>query len=134
MNYLEQAHKQFFFKVLLSLYLIANFSIPIIEGIHFLLHLNDSSQLHSFQAHSNLHSHKTLEILDDLLVLNHAPETPHTSESDIKFKKNKQFLENHSAITLDFISATAKNFQPILTYYKSPVLSTNSPPPDVQTC
>lgn len=132
MNYFEQTYKQFSIKLLLGLYLVANFSTPIMEGIHFLLHLTDGSQLHSFQSHSNVHSHKTLEVLGDLLVLNNAPDTPHTSDSNKKFKKNIQFIETPLIFSFEIHSGLDKIYHPPLTYYKSPFLSINSPPPDIQ--
>jgi len=133
MNFFGKAHKQFFFKLLLGVYLVANFSVSIMEGVHFLMHMNDEVALHSFQAHTTTHSHKTLDLIDNLLSPTNPSESPNTNESNLKIKKNSQFLAVDSNLTDYFTSFNSRRFYTKITYHKSPFLTISCPPPDIQS-
>ena len=68
MNFLHLKYQELITMLLLSAYLMGNFAVPIFEGIHFLLHLGDTTPQHSFYDHEGSHSHKVLGSLSLSLI------------------------------------------------------------------
>jgi hypothetical protein len=97
MLYAKQTYKKVFSSLILIAYLIGNFSIPLIEGLHFLTHLNDANiqGYHSFQSHTEQHQHLFLAFINDW----QEDDTQHPpAPADKKIKKLVQI--NYNAPTL----------------------------------
>jgi len=70
MLYFNGTYKQTWAYLILGAYLIGCLSLPVFEGVHFVLHLGDDSQLHSFAGHQSTHGHAALDLLNDLVDSN----------------------------------------------------------------
>lgn len=129
MNQFRLTYKQFFAILVLSAYLIGNFSMPIFEGIHFLLHLGDEIHFHSFQSHNTQHQHKLLINLDDLSKASNSSDQPIDTQKVKKSKKNLQFLP--TIIANDFTGIVLNRSIAIIyiSFYRPPVLKLDLPPP-----
>lgn len=98
------------------------------EGVHFLMHLGDDTELHSYQSHEEVHTHKNLNLLNQIINNQDSKDTSNKTESTVKSKKNIQYYE---PIESDFyIEIIESNTEFIfLSYYQAPFLSSNAPPP-----
>lgn len=129
MNKKLSAYKKIIFIKLLGLYLIANFSLPLLEGIHFLLHLGDETEIHSYGSHNNFHTHTSLEIFRQFLNYEDSKHTSTTSKSIVKIKKNIQYFELETCFSFTPVLSKTKEFIFIENYKASPFLSLTAPPP-----
>ena len=129
MNHSRLKYQQLFTTLLLCAYLVGNFSLPIFEGVHFLLHLGDDVPLHSFQSHETQHQHQVLTSIDDLVSTNTSSEFPVNNSADNKYKKVVQQLAvpvlNNISITIINIT----NFSSHFNLYPLPFLVLQTPPP-----
>lgn len=131
MNKTLSAYEKIIFIKLFGIYLIANFSLPLVEGIHFILHLGDDTELHSYNSHSKIHSHTTLNIIGQFINFQESKDTTTTSEIIVKIKKNIQCYELETLFSFAPILNTNKEFIFISNYNASPFLSLTAPPPKV---
>ena len=130
MNFSRLKFQQIVSILLLCGYVVGNFSLPIVEGIHFVLHLADDTPLHSFQTHQSNHSHQLLSSLEEA-VTDSSTEIPLKNNVTKDFKKVVQqvvitpiFLFNITKPT------TTENFFQ-LNIYQSPILPINARPPQL---
>lgn len=131
MNRPKLKYQQLFTTLLLCAYLVGNLSIPIFEGIHFLLHLGHEVPLHSFQTHSTQHNHQVLATLDELVSNNSIPDVPINQSTDNKYKKIVQQLTNSPILSFATLIATTANFSTELIPHKTPFRPLYAPPPEV---
>ena len=130
MSFCRRKFQQIISILLLSGYLIANFSLPIFEGVHFLFHLGDEVPMHSFYTHSAHHQHQLLTALDEL-VADSSTDVPTKNSSSIDSTKIVQQLVVAPIIsfTIPIISNSSITTQ--VKIHKSPFLQINAPPPKV---
>lgn len=129
MNQFRLTYKQFFATLVLSAYLIGNFSLPIFEGVHFLLHLGDETSFHSFQSHNTQHQHKVLVTLDNLSSASNSTDQPIDTKKVKKSKKNIQYFQTKSAIASIERLFNQQVSNAYISFYRSPILILNLPPP-----
>lgn len=129
MNKTFSAYEKIIFIKLFGIYLIANFSLPLIEGIHFILHLGDDTEIHSYSSHTNNHSHTTLNIIGQITNYQNSKHTSTTTESIVKVKKNIQCRELVTFRSFVTVLHTKQEFVFIANYTVAPFLSLTSPPP-----
>ncbi len=128
MNKTFSVFEKIIFIKLFSIYLIANFSLPLIEGIHFLLHLGDDTEIHSYSSHQNNHSHSTLNIINQFTNKQDSKNTT-TTDLIVKIKKNIQCSELETLRSFTPLLSNTQEFIFIDKYNASPFLSLTSPPP-----
>ncbi len=128
---IKSTYKQVLALLFLSVYLCCTLSIPLFEGVHFLLHLGDDTSIHSFQSHESLHDHQILTVLNDLVDENQPSELPFETSKKIKTKKLVQLSITLDDIKLSAIELLAKNFDSNKQFYQSPLLTILAPPPQV---
>lgn len=128
MHYSLSKYERLVFIKLLGIYLIANCSLPLIEGIHFLLHLGDDTELHSFSAHKKNHSHTTLNIIGEFINTQDSNDNS-TVNLVVKVKKNIQYFEWTAKNNIGSTILTRSEFIFISCYNKAPFLTLISPPP-----
>jgi len=131
MNHSRLKYQQFFTALLLLFtYLVGNFSLPLFEGVHFLLHLGDDTPIHSFQSHDISHQHAILTNIDGL-VASSTPTTdfPTDNTNHKKLKKIVQQLEVSPAFSSLDLLINISNYTTKSINYPTPFLSINSPPP-----
>jgi len=121
-------YKKLIFLKLLGIYLIASCALPIMEGIHFLLHLGDDTDLHSFSSHDKIHSHTTLNIIGEFINSQDSNDNS-TTKLVVKVKKNIQFFEVTVKNNFNFSTEILSEFIFISCYRNTPFLSLVSPPP-----
>ena len=129
MKFLKLHHQQLLASLLLCGYLIGNFSIPIFEGVHFVLHLGDEEPLHSFQSHTFQHQHAVLDIIDDL-VTNSNSDYPIENSSKKDHKKVQQLVAA-PMISLFVPTQYTSCFFTHRRGYDSPFPQVTSPPPKI---
>ncbi len=116
--------------LLLCGYIVGNFSLPIVEGIHFVLHLGDDAPLHAFQTHQTNHSHQLLASLEEA-VTDSSTDIPLKNNSTKDFKKVVQQLITSPFLLFNVVQPTTiENFFQ-LNIYQSPNLQIIAPPPQV---
>ncbi len=131
MTYPSSKYKQLMVTLLLGAYLVGNFSVPIFEGIHFMMHLGDKVPIHSFQTHDKQHNHQVLTSLEELLATNTSTDIPIKQSTDNKFKKVVQQFEVHSFLLFSMLVEHSANFPTKLVAYPIPFLRLAIPPPKV---
>ncbi len=132
MNHSRLKYQQFFTALLLlGAYLIGNFSLPLFEGIHFLLHLGDDAPMHSFQSHHTHHQHLILNNFDELVNTSSSTDLPVKNTFEKKVTKITQQLEGFSSLPLLGLLVHTTNYSTPSVTYSIPFLSINSPPPKV---
>ena len=130
MNFSRLKFQQIVSILLLCGYVVGNFSLPIVEGIHFVLHLADDTSLHSFQTHQSNHSHQLLSSLEEV-VADTSTEIPLKNNATKDYKKVVQQLVTTSFLLFNIAKpTTTENFFQ-LNIYQSPILQINAPPPQV---
>jgi len=129
MNNTLSTYKKILFIKLFGIYLLANFSLPLVEGIHFLLHLGDNTELHAYSAHHKIHSHTTLNIIGQFITDQDFKHTSTTTESIAKIKKNIQYCELETIVKFAPILKSTQDFIFISNYNTTPFLSLIAPPP-----
>jgi len=130
MNFSKLKFQQIVSILLLCGYIVGNFSLPIVEGIHFVLHLGDDTPLHSFQTHQSNHSHQLLSSLEEV-VTDASTDIPTKNNTTIDYKKIVQQLvvTPFVLLTIPHLTTTTIPFQ--LKIYQSPILQLKAPPPKV---
>lgn len=131
MHCLKSTYKQFLAFTFLSIYLCSTLSIPIFEGVHFLLHLEDGAPIHSFQSHQPSHNHQILIVLNDLVAQDNTPQLPVETSKKLKIKKLVQVssaLATTKTVTRSVYSSIFEENKPL---YASPYLKISAPPPKV---
>jgi len=130
MNFSRLKFQQIVSILLLCGYIVGNFSLPIFEGIHFVLHLGDDTPLHSFQTHQTHHSHQLLSSLEEV-VTDASTDIPTKNNTTIDYKKIVQQLvvTPFVLLTIPDLTTTTIPFQ--LKIYQSPILQLKAPPPKV---
>jgi len=131
MDHLRLKYQQLLTTLLLSAYLMGNFSLPIFEGVHFLLHLGDDAPLHSFQSHDTQHQHQVLTSIDELVSNNSSTEFPVDNSIDYKYKKIVQQLTVSELSDISIITIKTSNFSSHFKSYPLPFLGLKAPPPKV---
>lgn len=128
---LKSTYKQTLAFLFLSIYLCCTLSIPIFEGIHFLLHLGDDTQFHSFQSHQSIHDHQILTVLNDIVKEDFPSELPVETSKKRKVKKLIQIPTDFIATQplVEIISVLI--FEEDKQRYTSPYLQITAPPPQV---
>lgn len=129
MNRTQLKYQQLFTTLLLCTYLVGNLSVPLFEGVHFLLHLGDESPLHSFQSHDTLHQHQVLNCLDELVSTSPLTNLPADNNGDKNSKKIVQQLALLNPLCLSSLLINTSNFSPPLIAYPTAFLQKNNPPP-----
>ncbi len=131
MNNTPSKYQQLFATLLFVAYLIANLSLPLFEGVHFLLHLVDGTPIHTFQSHNSQHQHQVLTIIVQLTDNKSTTNPPLEQSSDKQVKKVMQQLVDSAnwKEPNNYIKATA-NFSTLYTIYKIPFLPIFAPPPE----
>lgn len=129
MNKTLSTYEKIIFIKLFGIYLIANCSLPLAEGIHFLLHLGDDTELHSYTSHNKTHSHTTLNIIGQLIESQNSKDTSNSTESIVKIKKNIQYFELETILGFAPTLCTAQEFYFISNYNTTPFLALVAPPP-----
>ena len=132
MNRLRLKYQQFFTTLLLLIaYLVGNFSLPLFEAVHLLMHLGDDTAFHSYQSHDTQHQHQLLINLDDLMNSSSDSDLPFKNTSKKQVKKFvQQVVEISSFLLMDFHTNTT-NFANSHFAFPLPFLSISSPPPEV---
>lgn len=128
---LKSTYKQVLIFLFLSAYLCCTLSVPIFEGLHFLMHLGDDTQTHSFQSHQSLHDHQILTALNDLVDDNSPSEVPVETSKKIKVKKLVQISTILDDLERPLFEGTTQNFKNNIQFYTSPLSSILAPPPKV---
>ncbi|MFK7980323.1 MAG: hypothetical protein AB8G86_10105 [Saprospiraceae bacterium] len=131
MNRSRLKYKQFCTALLLLFYLVGNFSLPLFEGVHFLMHLGDDTTLHSFQSHDTQHQHFILNNFGELVNSSSSTDLPVKNTFEKKLKKMAEPSEAFSSrSTFDLLVHTTNYHTPSFTY-PIPFIPINSPPPKV---
>jgi len=130
MNFYRLKFQQLVSILLLCGYIIGNFSLPIVEGIHFVLHLGDDTPIHSFQTHQNNHSHQLLSSLEEA-VADSSTEIPLKNNSTQDFKKVVQQSVTPPFLLFNIVKPTTTEIFFQLNIYQSPNLQITAPPPQV---
>lgn len=131
MNHSRLKYQQLFTALLLLFaYLVGNFSLPLFEGVHFLLHLGDDAPIHSFQSHNTSHQHQLLTNIDKLIASS-IPSTdfPTKNTTNKKYKKIVQQLADSPCLSELELFFNTSNYYTKAINYATPFLSINSPPP-----
>lgn len=131
MNHSVSKYQQLIATVLFVAYLVANLSLPIFEGIHFLLHLSDDTSIHSFQSHNNQHQHKVLDMVNQLTNNDSPSPLPIESTKDQKLKKIVQQLVMVHPLTISIKQEQSANYYTYEMIYAAPFLPLFAPPPEV---
>ena len=132
MNHSRLKYKQFFTTLLLlGTYLIGNFSLPLFEGVHFLLHLGDDVPIHSFQSHNTQHQHLILNSFGELVNTSSTTDLPIKNTFEKNLKKIAQLSEVVSRLSSFDLMVNTTNYKTLSTTYPIPFLPVNSPPPQV---
>ncbi len=127
MRLFRLTYKQFISALLLGGYLVSTFSLPMVEGVHFLLHLGDEVPLHSFQTHTTNHQHQFLAVLDHITDV--STDVPIEHSSNQIYKKVVQQIATNPLISFSMLTSIIADFTPPIALYASPDLLLQSPPP-----
>jgi len=131
MHSLKSTYKQTLAFLSLSIYLCCTLSIPIFEGVHFILHLGDDTQFHSFQSHQSIHDHQILTALNDLVEEDFPSEFPLETFKKIKIKKLVQISTSFISTKPLVETTSSQIFEKIKQDSTSPFLQITAPPPKV---
>ena len=132
MNRFRLKYRQFFTALLLlSAYLVGNFSLPVIEGVHFIMHLGDDTTLHSFQSHDGQHQHQLLTNIDELLNSSTDTDFPTENTNQNKLKKIVQQLVVTPSLNAWFAVTNQTNYSYQPFGFPTPFLPINNPPPEI---
>jgi len=102
--------------------------MPLMEGIHFIMHLGDDIEFHSYHAHNGIHTHTSLNLVGKFINSKNSEDTSSNTESTIKTKKNIQYHELEKPTF--FLSITKSSVEFAYTSnYQSPFFSSKAPPP-----
>ena len=130
MLYFNRIYKQILACLILGAYLLSSLSLPIFEGIHFVLHLGDDAQLHTFVGHHTTHQHTSLNLIDDL-VDNSPSELPKESPTTKKNKIIDQvYCWQKLVVKVSTVQESSRYFF-FQKHYLTPFQSVDSPPPRV---
>lgn len=112
----------------MGIYLIGNLSLPLLEGIHFLLHLGDDTTSHSFQSHTEVHAHKTLTFIGQFIISEDTGDNQNKKPFIVKIKKTFQYFQSIITSYIEFQATTSAEFDYLMNN-STPFLSYNAPPP-----
>jgi len=128
MNKFLHTYERLIIFKLLVVYLVSSFAMPLMEGIHFILHLGDDMEFHTYHAHNEIHTHTSLNLVGKFINSQNSEDTSSKTESTVKTKKNIQYLELEKPNF--FLSTTKSSIEFVYTSnYQSPFFSSKAPPP-----
>jgi len=128
MNKFLSSYERLFVIKLLGVYLISSFAMPFIESIHFMMHLGDGTEFHTYHSHNETHTHASLNLVGKFINNQSSEDTSNKTESVVEIKKNIQYHELENPIF--FLPTTKSAIEFVyISNYQSPYFFSKAPPP-----